>query len=91
LASPRQFSSQPAVHFPLGAAGEDYSVTPQLPLSMTPHFTGICVPGVDLAGQKHAFLQTLAVICGKSSHLELKYLQFTHSSLGPGEIQDSDF
>jgi hypothetical protein len=33
----------------LGVSGQDYSLTPWLPLSMTPLFTGISVPGVNFS------------------------------------------
>jgi hypothetical protein len=44
--------------FPLGVTGQGYSVTPWLPLSMTPLFTGIRVPGGDFSQpepKKNAF------------------------------------
>jgi hypothetical protein len=76
-------------------AEQDYSMTPRLPLSMTPLFTGIIVPGVDFGlqePQKNAFftdfgsyLQEKRAFSGKVCSLEviikLKDLQFTFSSL----------
>jgi hypothetical protein len=70
-----EFSQQAALIFVFDVTGQDYSLTPRLPHSMAPIFTGISVPGVNfsqLEPQKHAFLQTLAVICGKSAHFRAK-------------------
>jgi hypothetical protein len=54
--------------FSLSIEGQAYSLTPRLPLFMTPLFNGISVSGVDYSQpepKNMQFLQTLAVICGK--------------------------
>ena len=70
-------------------------MTPRLPLSMTPQFTGISVSGVDysqLEPQKHAFLSDFGSdlrkirafsrkVCSLEVALKLKVLQFTFSAL----------
>jgi hypothetical protein len=95
LASPRQFSSQPEVQFPLGVAGQDYSMTPWLPLSMTPLLTGISVPRVDYSQpepQNHAFFSDFGSDLQQNGAfwrskyflkvvLKLKVHQFTFSEL----------
>ena len=105
LASPRQFSSQPAVHVHLTVPGQDYSLTPRLPLSMTPLFTGITVPGVDFGLQerrKNAFFTDFGSDLRQNGAfwrskyflkvaMKLKELQFTFTELvWPGlALQDT--
>jgi hypothetical protein len=70
-------------------------VTPRLPLSMTPQFTGIIVSGVDYCQpkpQKHAIFTDFGSdlrkirafsrkVCSLEVALQLKVLQFTFSAL----------
>ena len=86
LASPTRFQPICDLHSPLGVSGQDYSMTLQPPLSMTPQFTGISVSGVDYCQpkpQKHAYFSDFerGLVCSLEVVLKLKVLQFTFTAL----------